>query len=228
MENKLLSYKEFLANQSVQVDLSAFAINLILAIIFAQLLSFLYCKYGRALSNRKEFSKNFVLLSMTTMIIISIVKASLALSLGLVGALSIVRFRSAIKEPEELTYLFFCIAIGLGLGADQRLTVGTAMVIVSIVIIAKGFLDKRTDNSNFYLNISSSNTDKITGMDLIEKVKPHSARLVLRRYDQGKSQVNVTFAAEFAELSNLHSAIEDLKSISKDIEVSYVENTGIM
>ena len=54
------------------------------------------------------------------MIIITIVKSSIALSLGLVGALSIVRFRAAIKEPEELTFLFICIAIGVGLGAGQR------------------------------------------------------------------------------------------------------------
>ena len=57
------------------------------------------------------------LITMTTMLIISIVKSSLALSLGLVGALSVIRFRAAIKEPEELTYLFLTIAIGLGFGA---------------------------------------------------------------------------------------------------------------
>ena len=54
-------------------------------------------------------------------LIISIVKSSLALSLGLVGALSIVRFRAAIKEPEELVYLFFVISIGLSNGANQFL-----------------------------------------------------------------------------------------------------------
>jgi hypothetical protein len=61
-----------------------------------------------------------MMITMTTMLIITIVKASLALSLGLVGALSIVRFRAAIKEPEELAYLFLAIAIGLDFGAGQR------------------------------------------------------------------------------------------------------------
>ena len=54
------------------------------------------------------------------MLIIFVVKSSLALSLGLVGALSIVRFRSAIKEPEELTFLFLNIALGIGFGANAR------------------------------------------------------------------------------------------------------------
>lgn len=53
------------------------------------------------------------------MLVITVVKSSLALSLGLVGALSIIRFRSAIKEPEELTYLFLAISLGLGFGANQ-------------------------------------------------------------------------------------------------------------
>ena len=58
-------------------------------------------------------------MGITTTIVITIVKSSLALSLGLVGALSIVRFRAAIKEPEELVYLFLIISTGLGCGAGQ-------------------------------------------------------------------------------------------------------------
>jgi hypothetical protein len=61
-----------------------------------------------------------MMITMTTMLIITIVKASLALSLGLVGALSILRFRAAIKEPKELAYWFLAIAIGLDFGARQR------------------------------------------------------------------------------------------------------------
>jgi hypothetical protein len=61
----------------------------------------------------------FPLLTLVTIAVISVVKASLSLSLGLVGALSIVRFRAAIKDPEELVYLFLCIGIGLSLGAAQ-------------------------------------------------------------------------------------------------------------
>ena len=61
-------------------------------------------------SDRSLFSKNFIFISLTTMLIITIIKSSLALSLGLVGALSIIRFRTAIKEPEELMfYLSHCL-----------------------------------------------------------------------------------------------------------------------
>ena len=59
------------------------------------------------------------MISLTTMFVIAVIKQSLALSLGLVGALSIIRFRTAIKDPEELANLFFAISIGIGLGANQ-------------------------------------------------------------------------------------------------------------
>ena len=63
---------------------------------------------------------------------ILVVKSSLALSLGLVGALSIVWFRTPVKEPEELVYLFFAIAIGLGYAAGQVLV---TTVIVSLIMV---------------------------------------------------------------------------------------------
>src|SRR4051794_22120745 len=113
------SWGEFLTTQSAQIPLNEFILNLILTALLAFILGQVYVKFASALSNRDLFARNFVVLAMTTMLIISIVKSSLALSLGLVGALSIVRFRAAIKEPEELAYLFLAISVGLGFGASQ-------------------------------------------------------------------------------------------------------------
>ena len=108
-----------------------------IAFILSSLLGYVYTKYGNSLSNRRSFAQNFNMISMTTMLIISIVKSSLALSLGLVGALSIVRFRTALKEPEELAFTFLCIAIGLGLGANQRLISIVGFVIITGLYIVK-------------------------------------------------------------------------------------------
>jgi protein-S-isoprenylcysteine O-methyltransferase Ste14 len=112
------SFEEFLTMSRTQIPVIWFIVNLLLTGVLAVIVSQIYVRYGTSLSNRRLFARNFMLISMTTMLIITIVKSSLALSLGLVGALSIVRFRAAIKEPEELAYLFICIAIGLGFGAN--------------------------------------------------------------------------------------------------------------
>jgi len=134
LENLSKSELNFFLNQNIQLDILGFILSLLCAVILSFFVQLFYIKYSSTLSNRKEFSKNFVILAVSTCIVIMIVKSSLALSLGLVGALSIVRFRAAIKEPEELVYLFLIIAIGLGCGANQ-LTITTIGIIFSLLLI---------------------------------------------------------------------------------------------
>ncbi|CCH48445.1 DUF4956 domain-containing protein [Pseudodesulfovibrio piezophilus] len=111
----------------------------------ARLIGSVYTIFGTSLSNRKRFANTFVMLALTIMLVISVVKASLALSLGLVGALSIVRFRTAIKEPEELAFLFFTVAIGLGFGAEKF-----GVTLAAFWAICVGFI--------FFCKIRTSNT----------------------------------------------------------------------
>ena len=97
------------------LPLTEVIINLAVGAFLAFLLRLHFFRFSNSLTNRSEFLTVLPFITLTTILIISIVKSSLALSLGLVGALSIVRFRTPIKEPEELAYLFISIAIGLGL-----------------------------------------------------------------------------------------------------------------
>jgi len=124
---------------------SQFILNALLAAFLSWCLSIYYTKYGKAIGNRSKFSNNFMLLALTTMLIIYIVKSSIALSLGLVGALSIVRFRAAIKDPEELTYLFLVIGIGLGMGANQAGITILAFVLIMALLILKRIFGSRAE-----------------------------------------------------------------------------------
>ncbi len=137
----------FFLNENIEINLSNFAINLIVVSILSYLIRLIYNKYSHSLSNKDYFSKNFVVLGITTCLVITIVKSSLALSLGLVGALSIVRFRAAIKEPEELVYLFLVIATGLGIGANQlNITILGVITALIIIIFLNFFSTKKIKN----------------------------------------------------------------------------------
>ena len=141
------SLSNFFLNENVEINLTNFGINLIIVVILSFLIKIIYNKYSLSLSNKDYFSKNFVILGVTTCLVITIVKSSLALSLGLVGALSIVRFRAAIKEPEELVYLFLIIATGLGVGANQvKITILGVLVALIIIIILSFFSQKKIQN----------------------------------------------------------------------------------
>mgnify|MGYP003345424280 CR=1 FL=1 len=90
----------------IEISYISIIISLSVTILCSIVIKSIYISYGRSLNNKRNFSNSFILLGITTTIVITVVKFSFALSLGLVGALSIVRFRAAIRDPEELVYLF--------------------------------------------------------------------------------------------------------------------------
>tara|TARA_B110000971_G_scaffold201403_1_gene220237 strand:- start:165 stop:857 length:693 start_codon:yes stop_codon:yes gene_type:complete len=151
------SLVDFFLNENVSISTENFVQHLLVTLVLSLLVKIVYTKFSTTISNKKEFSKNFVILGLTTCIVITIVKSSLALSLGLVGALSIVRFRAAIKEPEELAYLFLIIAIGLGAGAGQIIiiTIGTiASLTVIVFLYSLNTKEKNKINENLHFTIS--------------------------------------------------------------------------
>ena len=147
--------EEFFLNSNIQIDFVNFITAIILSLILGYLVKFTYIKVSRSLNDKEHFSEIFVPLAIITTLVITVVKFSLALSLGLVGALSIVRFRAAIKEPEELVYLFFIIAIGLANGANQfLLSIIATILTILILILRKIYNDKKNTD---YLSESSTN-----------------------------------------------------------------------
>jgi uncharacterized membrane protein YhiD involved in acid resistance len=222
--NPFPTFQEFLTTQSVHIPLFNFIVNLILAMLLSYLLSIIYVKYGQSLSNRKMFGQNFILITMTTMLIISIVKSSLALSLGLVGALSIVRFRAAIKEPEELAYLFLAIAIGLGMGADQRVITMVAFAIIIGIIWLMKFSRKSEANQNLHLIVSSHNPGKVELAEIIRVLKTHCATVNLRRFDDSRELLEATFAVEFEDFSKLEAAKSALQKLGDTVKISFLDN----
>lgn len=198
-------------------------VNVILAIILAQLVYGTFVRFGNTFSNRRQFGKIFLLVTVSTTIIISIIQASLALSLGLVGALSIVRFRTAIKEPEELAYTFFAITIGIGCGANARgLTIVCTLLVLAIVAI-RGLLfskELRLDTYNFSVVSQSLSLTAIQ-----EVVAKHSLSHSLRRSDSSATGVNIQYVVEFANIAQLETLNRALKQQDGQISTSFVSNS---
>jgi len=226
--DKKQTFNEFLATQSTQVDLLGFVINLLLASFLAYLLGLFYKKYGTTLSNRESFAKNFILITMTTMLIISIVKSSLALSLGLVGALSIVRFRAAIKEPEELSYLFLTIAIGLGFGANQRLITLVAFLIISIIIFLKNFQNKSSLDQNLNLILSSKNPKENELDQYVEALKKHFFAVKLIRIEDSNNILEASFLIETGDYQDIKHCTQALKKINSSLNITYLDNKSLV
>jgi hypothetical protein len=225
--DQMQTFEEFLATQSLAIPVGGFVVNLLLAAVLSFILRVLYIKYGNALSNRKAFARNFVMVTMTTMLIITIVKSSLALSLGLVGALSIVRFRTAIKEPEELAYLFLAISIGLGLGADQRAISLVGFAIIAGIIWLTKLFARSEANQNLYLTVSSHNPGKAALSDVIQVLKTHCAAVSLRRFDDTTEMLEAAFLVEFEDFPQLEAARTDLHKLGDAMKITFLDNKGL-
>ena len=202
-----------------------FIFSFMVCAVLSFILGRLYVKYGNSLSNRKSFSRNFIVLAITTMFIISVVKSSLALSLGLVGALSIVRFRSAIKEPEELTYLFLTIAIGLGCGAGLTILTLIAFIGFMIVIWFNNRFQKDIETQNLYLTISSNAPASIDLKKIINELKKHCSSIKLKRSDENASTMEASFYVEFEDIEQLENTKNALKNIHPSVAVTFMDNT---
>ena len=220
--------ENFITDSSINTPIYIFIINQIIALFLALTVSYIYTLYGKSLSNRKEFSNIFVLLSMTTMLIITIVKSSLALSLGLVGALSIVRFRTAIKEPEELSYAFLSIAIGLGLGANQRLTtiIGT-LLILTLVVIRSKFSNKRREN---YMNliITSSNNNDLDLDKIVSEISKFSNSVRLKRLSENNDSLESSLTINIESFEKLIKIRNFLKMNYPNLTINFLDDSGIL
>ncbi len=226
MNERLQAFQDFLSIQSIQIPLLGFLWDLVLAAVLSSVLARVYVRYGTSLSNREMLAKQFVLLAMTTALVITVVKSSLALSLGLVGALSIVRFRAAIKEPEELIYLFLNIAIGLGFGASQRLVTTVAFGLIVIVIIFQH--NMRIEQAhNLFLNVSTQKSASISLEQITDIVKAYSRLVNLRRFDEQERGMDVSFCIEITEMNQLQMLKNEILKNSPDAHITFLDNKGI-
>ena len=207
---------KLLTTENINISINSYIISIFLSIFLSFLVQQFYIKFSTTLSNKIEFSKNFLILGATTTIIITIVKSSLALSLGLVGALSIVRFRAAIKEPEELVYLFLIISIGLGCGAGQLFIVTLGIVIILSLI----FLVSKIKSKNNIKNLDKLSLSIIYNFSTNEKVIENLKKLLLQKSNfvklisLVKSDANTTVNVQI-QLKNFHTLNNLINSIQK-------------
>lgn len=206
---------------------SELLLGLVLAAFTAWLLAMFYVRFGKSLSNKKAFARNLVPLAMVTMFVITVVKSSLALSLGLVGALSIIRFRTVIKEPEELIYLFLAIGIGLGCGSSAQFRAFTPLIylVIFIALWLNNQGRQSTASQHFYLNISSTapteaKLDKIT--NLLQK---NCTTVKLKRLDENQQAIELSFMIVFKTAESLPVVKTELLALSSNITVSCFDAT---
>jgi uncharacterized membrane protein YhiD involved in acid resistance len=168
----------------------------------------------------KKFNITLVMLCIISTMVMTIIGSSIALSLGMVGALSIVRFRTAVKDPRDTAYIFWAISVGLGTGSGNYMIaiIGTAAVALLTIIFSIGI---QMDNK--YLVIVRGD---------IEKMEDIRAAL-FKNYRQGKLRAE-TITPDYAEIvyqikmkrSSKSADYESIRNIEGVLYINIVAQNG--
>lgn len=190
-------------------------LSLIIAFICAIFITYIYKKTYTGVSYTKSFVLSIILLAMVTSLVIRTINSNLALSLGMVGALSIVRFRTAVKDPVDTIFMFWAIAVGIMSGAGLYLITIIACALLGLFYLISYF--KVFKPIEKYLLVVNTNKK-----DSLEVAKIFANKnCVLKTESIKKDKVELTyevigkeFADQILELDNDY--IEDIHMINID------------
>jgi uncharacterized membrane protein YhiD involved in acid resistance len=203
-------------NQSLNIWM--ILLNLVVAFAIAMFIYFIYKITFSGVLYSKNFNITLVLVSLVTASAVIVISSNIVLALGMVGALSIVRFRMAVKDPRDVGFLFWAITNGIICGiAGYNLAIISALFIGLVIFI----LSKKIRFTEPYLLIIDS---KEPDMQRIEDIlKKHTILYKIRSkiIEQDKSQIIIEIKIKKDKIQNLLKVLKELKDIAFVKLVSY-------
>jgi uncharacterized membrane protein YhiD involved in acid resistance len=165
--------KSFLENgQMADLSIPNIMMSLISAFLCSMVIYYIYRKFYRGIVYSSSFNILLVLVSVVTAFIVMTISSNILLSLGMVGALSIVRFRTAVKDPLDVGFLFFSIAVGITSGAGLYIMSFIATLFISLIYIL--LVQVKTFTKVYLLIVKFENS---TNEDVQKILKPLKASL---------------------------------------------------
>lgn len=152
---------EDLLNQEYFSSVNYFRLTLGIILLLANIfiLNMFYEKFSNSNENKTYLKRNLPLFGLSIFLIISVIKTSLALSLGLVGALSIIRFRTAIKEQEQIINYLLVMAISIAIAAEKEI-VSIIILLFYLIVYRVNYKNNNFSEQNFIsINIHESDSE---------------------------------------------------------------------
>ncbi len=207
----------FLENIS-SVSILDMAIALALAFGIDLFIFFVYKKTYQGVMYSSSFGTTLVALTMISTVVILAVTSNVVLSLGMVGALSIVRFRTAIKEPLDIAFLFWSIAVGIVLAAGMiPLAVIGSVVIGAILLV---FVNKKSHCNPFIIVVQCENYESETYV--MDYLKNQTLKCTIKSKTAQKGLVEISLDVRLKdENTDFINALANIKGVSNAVLVSY-------
>jgi len=206
---------------NLQLGFSATYIDIVLSLLVTVacvwLIVFTYRSTFRGVLYQKSYAIALGMASMVTTLVIIAVSGNLILSLGMVGALSIVRFRTAVKDPLDVVYMFWAIAVGIANGvAFFKISIAGSIFIAIVLFVANSY----RSSSMSYLLITHQKEGSLN--KVVETIKPKVEKYKVRSRISNKSidEATIEIKIKESQMDDLINALRDEESV---IDTSLVE-----
>ena len=192
------------------LSLKTVCFAMLVAFICAIIIYLVYRYFYKGVSYSENFGTLLIMLTMVTAFIIICISSNLVLSLGMVGALSIVRFRAAVKEPLDVGFLFLSIAAGLTAGARLYLIAILATVLVSLVFIVSYFVIGA--KSSYLLVVRHTDEAKEDVEEALDSVKK-KFKSKMKYNEVTELTYAVSFKKESTDLVDILNGIQGVENV---------------
>ena len=207
----------FLENVSA-VSVLDMAIALVLALGLGMFIFLVYKKTYRGVMYSSSFGTTLVALTMITTVVILAVTSNVVLSLGMVGALSIVRFRAAIKEPLDIAFLFWSIGVGIVLAAGMIPLAVIGSVVIGIILLV--FVNKKSHTNPYIVVIQCA--DYMAEEKAVQFLKDACNRCVVKSKSVRKGCIEMNMEVRLkSEDTGFINHLSDMDGVSSAVLVSY-------
>ena len=177
-----------------------FGVGLIIALV--------YRKAFRGVLYSPSFATTLIMLCMITTPVVMCIKSNIALSMGMVGALSIVRFRTAIKDPLDTAYMFWALTMGILLGAELYTIALVVVAGISVAMLALSFFRLRSPNTFLLVTHYDAMVENQV-MDLVRRIKVQR----LRSKTVTPGGVELTIEVQLRERLDIVNRLLDIEGV---------------
>lgn len=204
---------------SMELQTTDIAICLILTTVIAVYIYFIYKQINKNSFYNKNFNMSLVALAIVTAAVILTIQSSIVVSLGMVGALSIVRFRTAIKDPMDLVFLFWSITVGIICGAGHSIIAIIASAIITVVVFS--FANSNGGKPHMVLLVNSDTYEAEN--DIMKIIQKYCQSYRVKARNLTKNHLDMAIEVKVSEQGELLKALLEMEHV---YSASLVDHDG--
>lgn len=211
-------FKSSFLENITSVSLLDMMVALILAFGLGLFIFLVYKKTYQGVMYSSSFGTTLIALTMITTVVILAVTSNVVLSLGMVGALSIVRFRTAIKEPLDIAFLFWAIAVGIVLAAGMIPLAVIGSVVIGIILLV--FVNKKNYRNPYILSLSCRDSDSESHARKFLESQVQRCVIKSKSAQKGSVELNLEIRMK-DDNTDFINALSNMDGVSSAVLVSY-------